>query len=155
MRYIKNENIQPSYLVPIPMQQWNDDERSAGRCARKQRIDPVNVAEQLFVIAITAVGQQALSETDIRASIGLQDSIDPERHGEPSVALGNWIAIPEDAHSYLVKKLDAQRWFSLECREILEMVQEWRNAPQDKPLALGDVEPRNGKVSQLAKAGRR
>lgn len=135
-RYIKRELIQPAHLIALPVTEWTDQERVAGRCERKQKMLPIDTGEILYMIAITPISQSAPSESDMRASIGLQYAIDPKHRGEPSVELGDYMELNENEHAYLIKKLDAQRWFSVELRETFELIQNWKEAPNIRPFEL-------------------
>lgn len=139
MRYIKRELIQPAYQVPLPVSMWSDSERQLGKSVRKQPIDPIDTAETLFVIAVSAVTDAALTPDEIRASIGLQDAIDPKHKGEASCEMNEWIKLEDNEYNYLIKKLDTRSWFNLQLRETLEMLQSWREAPTHIPGEMAQI----------------
>jgi len=116
---------------------WTDDEKRAGKTIRKQLIEPIDTADTLFVIAISAIGDAALTPEEVRASITLQDVLDPKRKGEPSCDMDGWLKLEDLEYNYLIKKLDARNWFNLQLRETLEMMQSWREAPTHIPGESG------------------
>lgn len=138
-RYIKRELVQPIFLTGLPTSEWTDDEKRLGKSTRKRLIDPIDTADILFAIAITAVTDAALSSDDIRASIGLQDAIDPKHKGEPTCEMDGWIKLEDNEYNYLIKKLDARNWITPQLRETLEMIQSWREADTHIPGELTSI----------------